>query len=225
MQAKTHIKQFETLKFTLYFYLISLSVSLSVIQENAYRWILFLCLFFLRDERLSKIEYFLFHREKCFIYQCLPGPCICRWLLLEHFTGFLCHWPLCRFVKFLKYSNIKWILINCLLFTSRNALERWQAFAIFQREDKRFESLASARWWWGVCKTWNPVVNIRTFHYSAYRNSATISDWRRRNSAATYALIFSTKLLLLIHFKDTQVYKQAKCISFQVEKWFDNLHI
>ena len=131
---------------------------------------LFACLFvFLEDWRLVKIEHFIVIRGEVPIAQRASQDIV----FVVHFYWstvrgtYLCHWVFpgranANSRSFAKRWTIKWILINCFPFIFRQALERWQAFAVFQREDEGFGSVAPGPIRIGLCKTRKQSDNIRT---------------------------------------------------------------
>ena len=143
---------------------------MSVNHQNSYRWSLFACLsVFLEDWRLVKIEHFIVIRGEVpivqrasqdfvfvvhFYWSTVRGTYLCQWIFLWIANA--------KTRSCSKRWTIMWTLINCKIFTIRQALERWQTFAVFQREDEGFESLTICPRMSGLCKTRKHSVNIRT---------------------------------------------------------------
>ena len=132
---------------------------------------LHVCLFFLEDWRLGKIEYFIVIRGKViiragqdivfvfhFYWSHVRGTYLCRRVFLAIAND--------KTNSISKRWTIKWILINCFAFISRQAFERWQSFAVIQREDEGFESLAIGPIFNGLCKTRKQSVSIRIVPWS-----------------------------------------------------------
>lgn len=98
---------------------------------------------------LVKIEHFIVIRGKVpiaqrasqdfvfvvhFYWSTVRGTYLCRWFALGSANA--------QTRSISKRWTITWMLKNCIIFKFRHAFERWQSFAIFQREDEGTESLA-----------------------------------------------------------------------------------
>lgn len=127
---------------------------------------------FLEDGCLGKIEYFKvimgkasssragqdivfvvdFSRNTVRLWYCYL--CLCPPL-----TKFTANMEACILSK---DWTITWTLVNCFALIFRKAFERWQTFALFQKEDKGIKGLAPGSWWRGLCNsTRKQAVNIR----------------------------------------------------------------
>ena len=136
--------------------------------SNVLPWFCSFCVF-LEDRRLGKIEHFIVIRVKT---RLSVGQDFVQVYIVHLFWNFVwdtypCLWPRRgkgneKGRRLSKRWAIVWIQINCTLFIFCQAFERWQGFAVAQREDEGFESLAPPPSWRRLCKTRKQSVNIRT---------------------------------------------------------------